>query len=332
MVVVRGDHRVNEIKLAQRARRSRSGPRATEEIARADRPAGLHRPGRRGRRRCCSTRRSRAGGYVAGANQPDTPPARRRARPRLRVRARRRAHASRPATRSAATRSAIEPAIEVGNIFKLGTRYSEPLGATYLDENGKRAADLDGLLRHRAGAHRRRRRRAVRRRAAGSRGRRRSRRGDVELVALGKPGTPEREAAEALYARAARGRASTSLLDDRDAGPGEKFADAELLGCPLRLTVGKRSLEAGRGRGAGAPRARPTSRAASRWRAAPSRRCRRAACARAHAVSAARRRAHVPAAGPASTAPARRRRETLRRRAAGTRGRSPTRSASSGSR
>ena len=35
------------------------------------------------------------------------------------------------------------------------------------------------------------------------------------------------------------------LLDDRDAGPGEKFADAELLGCPLRLTVGKRSLESG---------------------------------------------------------------------------------------
>ena len=31
----------------------------------------------------------------------------------------------------------IEPAIEIGNIFKLGTRYSEPLGATYLDENGK---------------------------------------------------------------------------------------------------------------------------------------------------------------------------------------------------
>ena len=36
------------------------------------------------------------------------------------------------------------------------------------------------------------------------------------------------------------------LLDDRDAGPGEKFADAELLGVPLRLTVGKRSLESGR--------------------------------------------------------------------------------------
>jgi prolyl-tRNA synthetase len=35
------------------------------------------------------------------------------------------------------------------------------------------------------------------------------------------------------------------LYDDREASPGQKFADAELLGCPLRLTVGKRGLEAG---------------------------------------------------------------------------------------
>ena len=35
------------------------------------------------------------------------------------------------------------------------------------------------------------------------------------------------------------------LYDDRDVGPGEKFADAELLGCPLRLTVGRRTLESG---------------------------------------------------------------------------------------
>ncbi len=59
----------------------------------------------------------------------------------------------------------IEPAIEVGNIFKLGTRFSEPLGATLPRRVGRRAADLDGLLRHRPGADRRRRRRAVRRRA-----------------------------------------------------------------------------------------------------------------------------------------------------------------------
>ena len=59
----------------------------------------------------------------------------------------------------------IERAIEVGNIFKLGTRYSEPLGATYLDESGKAQLDLDGLLRDRSRADRRRRGRAVRRRA-----------------------------------------------------------------------------------------------------------------------------------------------------------------------
>ena len=68
---------------------------------------------------------------------------------------------------------------------------------------------------------------------------------DVEVVSLGKPGTPERDAAEALYDEL-RAAGLDVLLDDRDAGPGEKFADAELLGCPLRLTVGRRSLESGR--------------------------------------------------------------------------------------
>ena len=67
----------------------------------------------------------------------------------------------------------------------------------------------------------------------------------VELVALGKPGTPERDAAERLYEEL-RAAGLDVLLDDRDAGPGEKFTDAELLGAPLRLTVGRRSLESGR--------------------------------------------------------------------------------------
>ena len=59
----------------------------------------------------------------------------------------------------------IEPAIEVGNIFKLGTRYSEPLGATLPRRVGLRAPDLDGLIRHRPRPHRGRGHRAVRRRA-----------------------------------------------------------------------------------------------------------------------------------------------------------------------
>jgi prolyl-tRNA synthetase len=67
---------------------------------------------------------------------------------------------------------------------------------------------------------------------------------DIEVVALGKPGTPEQEAAQRVYEQLVAVGFSV-VLDDRAAGPGEKFADAELLGAPLRLTVGKRSLESG---------------------------------------------------------------------------------------
>ena len=67
---------------------------------------------------------------------------------------------------------------------------------------------------------------------------------DVELVGLGKQGTEERELAERLYGELREGGLDV-LYDDRDTGPGTKFADAELLGVPLRLTVGRRTLEAG---------------------------------------------------------------------------------------
>jgi prolyl-tRNA synthetase len=67
---------------------------------------------------------------------------------------------------------------------------------------------------------------------------------DVHLVGLGKEGSEEREVAERLYGELRESGLAT-VFDDRDAGPGEKFADAELLGCPLRLTIGKRGLEAG---------------------------------------------------------------------------------------
>jgi prolyl-tRNA synthetase len=137
----------------------------------------------------------------------------------------------------------IEPAIEVGNIFKLGTRFSEPLGATYLDEAGKtqlvwmgcygfgparaaaaaveQYADEHGISWPRAIAP-----------------------FDVELVTLGKAGSEERALAERLYDEL-QAQGLQTLYDDRDAGPGEKFADAELLGCPARITVGRRSLAAG---------------------------------------------------------------------------------------
>jgi prolyl-tRNA synthetase len=140
-------------------------------------------------------------------------------------------------------RLSIEPAIEVGNIFKLGTRYAEALGASYLDESGaeqlvwmasygigparivaaavEQFADEHGISWPRALAP-----------------------FAVHLVGLGRPGTPEHDAAERLYAILREGGVEV-LYDERDMGPGEKFADAELLGCPLRLTVGRRSLESG---------------------------------------------------------------------------------------
>ena len=75
-------------------------------------------------------------------------------------------------------------------------------------------------------------------------GRARSRRSRCTWSALGKPGTPEREAAERCMQTLCAGRRRGALRRPRR-GPGEKFADAELLGCPLRLTVGRRPLESG---------------------------------------------------------------------------------------
>ena len=81
------------------------------------------------------------------------------------------------------------------------------------------------------------------------------------------PATRRREAADGLYEELARAGVEV-LLDDRDAGPGEKLTDAELLGCPLRLVVGRRGAGRGRGRGAGPPHG--SRRAPARSRRRPS--------------------------------------------------------------
>jgi len=137
----------------------------------------------------------------------------------------------------------IEKAIEVGNIFKLGTRYSEPLRATYLDEDGKEkliwmgsygigpARILAAAIEQYADD-------------AGISWPRSLSPFDVELVTLAKPGEPAREVADRLYGELKKAGLDT-LYDERTASAGEKFADAELLGVPLRLTVGKRGVEAG---------------------------------------------------------------------------------------
>ncbi len=137
----------------------------------------------------------------------------------------------------------IEPAIEVGNIFKLGTRYSEPLGATYLDESGEERPIVMGSYGI-----------GPARIAAAAVEQYADEHGiswpapiapfDVHLVGLGKPDTTEHALAERLYEELAEAGLDV-LYDDRDTRPGEKFVEAELLGCPLRVIAGKRSLESG---------------------------------------------------------------------------------------
>ncbi len=138
----------------------------------------------------------------------------------------------------------LEPVIEIGNIFKLGTRYSEPLGATYLDGDGKEQLIVMGSYGI-----------GPARIAAGAIEHGNDEFGivwpksiapfDVHLVLIGEPGTPPVEFADRLYEELTDGGLDV-LYDDRAGlSPGQKFIEAELLGCPVRVTVGKRTLPDG---------------------------------------------------------------------------------------
>jgi len=134
--------------------------------------------------------------------------------------------------------------VEVGNIFKLGTRYSDAMGCTYLDKEGKQRPIIMGsygigsgrLMACVAEEHH----------------------DDygliwpvsvapyhVHLVSLaGKDGSDTRMAAEQLYQNLIAAGLEV-LYDDREESPGVKFNDADLIGLPIRLTVSERSLAQG---------------------------------------------------------------------------------------
>ena len=137
----------------------------------------------------------------------------------------------------------VEPAIEVGNIFKLGTRYSEALGATYLDESGKERPIVMGSY----GIGPARTMAAVIEQHHDENGivwPKNVAPVDAHVVVLRAAGQEVVELGENV-ANALSAAGHTVLLDDRDQRPGEKFADADMLGAPIRVTVGKKFLEDG---------------------------------------------------------------------------------------
>ncbi|MBV9001265.1 MAG: proline--tRNA ligase [Solirubrobacterales bacterium] len=240
LVVLRGDHRVNEIKLQNTLGMTFRPAHPDEVEARLGPPGYIGPVG--AQMPILLDAAVSPGGYVTGANAPDAhlrgvEPGRDFPFERVDVRT----VVAGDTVNGSTIR--IEPAIEVGNIFKLGTRYSEPLGAKYLDEAGREQLIWMGSYGFgpaRAAA-------AAVEQFADEQGiswPRSMAPFDVEIVAVGKEGSEERAFADGLYGELLE-LGLEVLYDDRDAGPGEKFTDAELLGCPLRVTVGRRTLGSG---------------------------------------------------------------------------------------
>src|SRR4051812_17950595 len=243
LVLVRGDHQLNEIKLRNAFKADVR--MASEAEVRDDfkTPPGFIGPVGAQVPVAADLALRDSGSYVAGANEPDkhvrgVEPGRDFEAEWVDVRS---VVEGDRAPNGGTIR--VEPAIEIGNIFKLGTRYSVPLGANYLDESGKEHPIVMGSYgigpaRIMAAA--------VEQYAdeAGISWPRSISPYDVELVGLGKEGEEARDVAERLYGEL-RSVGLDVLYDDRGASPGEKFADAELLGYPLRVTVGRKALEAG---------------------------------------------------------------------------------------
>ncbi|TLY57376.1 MAG: proline--tRNA ligase [Gammaproteobacteria bacterium] len=139
----------------------------------------------------------------------------------------------------------IARGIEVGHIFQLGRKYSEPMKAVVLDEAGRETALYMGCYGI-----------GVTRVVAAAIEQSHDERGiiwpapiapfQVVLVPLNlQKSARVREVSDRLYAELAAAGIEV-LYDDRDARPGVKFADAELLGIPHRLVVADRGLEAGK--------------------------------------------------------------------------------------
>jgi prolyl-tRNA synthetase len=138
----------------------------------------------------------------------------------------------------------ISRGIEVGHIFKLGTKYSEALRATYLDLEGKERPLVMGCYGIGVG-----------RTAAAAIEQNHDDNGiifplaiapfHILILPVNNKDAEIMEAVEGLYGKLAE-KGAEVLLDDRDERPGVKFKDADIIGIPLRLTVGEKNLKQGK--------------------------------------------------------------------------------------
>jgi len=149
-----------------------------------------------------------------------------------------------PCPKCQAKKATIKNAIELGHLFKLGTKYTKSLGATYLGENGKSQDIIMGCYGI-----------GVNRIIASVIEINHDEAGiiwpieiapyQVALVSLAKGEDKVREVAEAIYQELLAAGIEV-LYDDRDERPGVKLKDADLIGLPLRITIGERNLAEGK--------------------------------------------------------------------------------------
>jgi len=248
VAIVRGDDQLNEAKLQTASGASILRPAHPEEIQKwmGAKPGSLGGLGVKTARVFLDNRLAGLSGLVTGANK-DGFHLRNVSVPRDL------AHATPADLRTAAAGEGcprcgspleVGKALEVGHIFKLGTRYSESMGARILDESGKEVPIVMGsygigIERILAGAV------ELHHDGDGIQWPMSIAPLQLALLPLQIQDAPVRETAERLYQQM-REEGIEALLDDRDERAGVKFKDADLIGLPLRVAIGKKGLAEGK--------------------------------------------------------------------------------------
>jgi prolyl-tRNA synthetase len=245
-VLVRGDHEVNDLKLRRAAQVETLELATPEEIQReTGGPLGFSGPVGLKLRLFADNAAVQVGNAVTGANKLDlhltNVNVNRDYRPDA-VGDFRMAVIGDPCPRCTAPLG-FTHGIEVGHVFKLGTRYSKKMNAVYLDDKGQ----LNPMVMGCYGI-------GVNRIVAAAVENHHDEAGilwptelapyQVEIVSLDHKKLQIVETAHTIYETLTKAGIEV-LWDDRDAAPGVKFADADLIGIPVRVTVGKKTLEAG---------------------------------------------------------------------------------------